>query len=112
MPMMFGFGQQRRRLLEAELERIAVEVPPFGALRMYAVGDFAAGAVRPDTELELVIVQITDAPAHRRADFWVTHLRPRLGVRFLVYTPEELDDLADVDPILRDAQAAGRVVIG
>jgi len=112
MPMMFGFAQQRRRLLETELERIAAEVPPFGALRMYAVGDLAAGTVRPETELELVIVQITDAPYHRRADFWVTHLRPRLGVRFLIYTPEEFEALAEVDPVLRDAQLAGRVIIG
>jgi uncharacterized protein len=112
MPMMFGFAQQRRRLLEAELERIAGEVPPFGALRMVVVGDLARGLIRPETELELVIVQDTAEPYHRRADFWVTHLRPRVGVRFLVYTPEEFDDLADVDPLLRDAQSTGRQIIG
>ena len=110
--MMFGFAQQRRQLLAAELERILSDLSLFGARRVYLVGDFAAGRVTAETELELVIVQDTDEPFHRRADFWVTHLRPRLGTRFLVYTPEEFDDLSAHDPLLRQAERQGVVVVG
>ena len=39
MPMMFGFSQHRRQQLEAELQRIAAEVPPFGALRLVLTGN-------------------------------------------------------------------------
>ena len=112
MPMMFGFSQHRRLQLEAELQRIAAEVPPFGAMRMVVIGDLAAGRVTPRSELELVIVQLTDLPFHRRPDFWVTHLRPRVGTRFLVYTPEEAEALVDLDPVLRAAERSGVVVIG
>ena len=86
MPMMFGFARQRRQLLEAELERFTSEMPPFGAYRAYLIGDVAKGNIQPDTELDLVLVQDTNEPFHRRADFWVTHLRPSVGTRFLVYT--------------------------
>lgn len=112
MPMMFGFAQQRRQLLAAELERILSDLSLFGARRVYLVGDFATGRVTAETELELVIVQDTDEPFHRRADFWVTHLRPRLGTRFLVYTPEEFDDLSARDPLLQHAERLGVVVVG
>ncbi len=112
MPMMFGFARQRRQLLDAELERILGEVLPFGALHMYVIGDLARGEIAPDTELELVIVQDTDEPFHRRPDFWVTHLRPRLGTRFLVYTPEEFEALAEIDLVLTNALQNGTVVIG
>jgi hypothetical protein len=110
--MMFGFSHQRRQLLLAELQRIAAEVPPFGALRLILVGELARGLAGPETELELVVVQITDEPYHRRPDFWVTHLRPRVGTRFLVYTPEEFEDLAAVDPVLIEAGGSGQVVVG
>ena len=110
--MMFGFSQRRRQLLRGELERIGPELSPLGAMRAYLVGALALGEARPDTELELVLVQATDEPFHRRADFWVEHLRPRVGTRFLVYTPEEFDALEQVDPILRAARRIGQVVVG
>ena len=110
--MMFGFADQRRQLLAAELERILADMRIFGALRVYLTGAYAAGRVAPDTELELVIVQITDVAFHRRADFWVTHLRPRLGTRFLVYTPEEFDALSTTDPVLVEAERLAQIVLG
>ncbi len=112
MPMMFGFSRQRRQALESEVERMAAEVRPLGAQRMYVIGDFARGRVEPDTNLELVIVQATDELFHRRADFWVTHLRPRVGTRFLVYSPEEFDELQDTDAVLREARRIGAMTIG
>lgn len=100
MPMMFGFAAQRRQLLEAELARLTEELPPFGVQRLYTTGAFARGEVRSDTPLEVVIVHPTDEPSHRRADFFVDHLRPRLQTHFFVYTPKEFDDLASEDPFL------------
>ena len=110
--MMFGFSEQRRQLLRAELQRMAAEMPEFGALRAYLTGAFALGQTEPDTELELVVVQATDGPFHRRPDFWVSHLRPRVGTRFLVYTPEEFERLEEIDPVLRVALRDGEPVVG
>ena len=112
MPMMYGFAQQRRQLLEAELERLRTEMPQLGAMRVALTGDMAVGRVTPETALELVVVQQTDEPFHRRSDFWVTHLRPRLDTSFFVYTPEEYEELAETDPLLTAVERNGEVIIG
>ena len=112
MPMMFGFSGQRRLMLEEEARRIAGELMGFGALRAYLIGDLSRGTVGPESELELVIVQETDEPFHRRADFWVGHVRPRVGTRFLVYTPDEFEAFEEIDPLLIVAQRSGEVLIG
>ena len=98
--MMIGFAQQRRAMLEAELARLVEELPPFGIQHLYIPGAFARGDVRADTPLEVVVVHPTDEPFHRRPDFFVDHLRPRLQTHFLVYTPEEFVALEDSDPVL------------
>ena len=63
--MMFGFAEHRRQLLEAEARRFADEAPPYGAMAAWVVGEMARGQVGPETELELVIVQMTDEPFQR-----------------------------------------------
>ncbi len=112
MPMMFGFSGQRRLMLEEEARRIAGELMGFGALRAYLIGDLSRGTVGPESELELVIVQETDEPFHRRADFWVAHIRPRVGTRFLVYTPEEVDTFGQDDALLLEALGSGEALVG
>lgn len=110
--MMFGFAEHRRQLLAAEARRFAEEAPPYGAMGAWIVGDLARGQVGPETELELVIVQLTDEPFQRRGEFWEAHLRPRVGTRYLVYTPDELDELAEVDPLLAEAMTTGKAIVG
>ncbi len=107
MPMVFGFARQRRQLLEAEFLRMAGEMNQLGAQRFWLSGDLARERVGPDSELELVIVREMDEPFHRRSDFFQTHLRPRVGTRFTVYTPAEFDALEDMDPIIREAISLG-----
>ena len=112
MPIMFGFSTQRRQMLDAELERLIAEMPQLGMMRMWVIGDLAMGRVGVDSVLDLVVIQETDEPWQRRADFWYVHLRPRVGVRFSVFTSEEFDELADSDPILIAAATEGELVYG
>ena len=109
---MFGFATQRRKMLEAELERFIEEMPPLGMQRMWVVGDLANGAVGAESLLELVVIQDTDEPFHRRADFWNIHLRPRVGTEFNVFTNAELAESEGSDPILRRAMNEGELVHG
>ena len=107
-PMMFGFGRQRRQMLDGELHRFVQEMPQLGMKRLILIGDLVRGeATKPDTTLELVVIQETDEPFHRRSDFWVTHLRPSVGTTFHVFTETEFLELADDDPLLIDAQQYG-----
>ncbi len=109
---MYGFAAQRKQLLEVELERLSIEMPPLGAMRVSLTGDLAVNRVTPETALELVVIQATDQPFRRRADFWTTHLRPRLDTSFFVYTPEEYEELVDTDPLLMAVERDGEVIIG
>ena len=108
--MMFGFAIQRRKMLEAELARLVEEMPPLGMQRMWLIGDLAKGTVSVESGLELVVVQETDELWRRREDFWTSHLRPRLGTQFHVFTPQEFDELADADPLLQRALSEGEAV--
>ena len=112
MPIMFGFATQRRQMLDAELERLVAEMPQLGMTRMWIIGDLAKGKVSAESALELVLIQETDDPWQCRADFWNIHLRPRVGIQFYVYTPEEFERLGEFDPLLRAAATEGELVYG
>ena len=105
MAVMIGFAERRRELLEAELQRMAGELPTLGVERSYLTGDLARGEVEVGSALELVLVRETDEPFRRRADFFVSHLQPRVATYFWVYTPEEFEELRERDPVLRRALA-------
>ena len=105
--MMLGFAKQRRAMLEAELRRIAEELPRLGARAAFLVGDLADGTVGPESALEVIVVHETAEPPHRRPDFFTSHLRPEVATHFIVYTPVEFEaavQRAD-DPLLRRAMA-------
>ena len=73
---------------------------------------FARGEGDPATVLDLIGVQETDQPPHRRADFWTTHLRPRIGANFYVYTRDEFENPPAPDPLIHDAFTHGERVHG
>ena len=100
MPMVFGFATHRRQQLEAEFLRIAGSMRQLGAERFWLAGDLAWDRVRPDSELELLVVHETEQPFHRRSDFFQTHLRPQVGTKFIVYTPDEFQELGERDPLI------------
>jgi hypothetical protein len=99
-------------LLESEVHRFVDVAARYGAMAVWIVGDMARGRVGPESELELVIVQMTDEPFQRRGDFWESHIRPRVGTRYLVYTPDEMDEYGDIDPLLIEAATRGEAIVG
>jgi predicted nucleotidyltransferase len=105
VPLIFGFADQRRRLLEEEFLRISSELGRLGVERFYLAGDLARDDVRAASDLEVVVVQETAEPPARRADFFTTHLRPSVGVRFHVFTPSEFESSAGTHPLLRETLA-------
>ena len=93
MPIVFGFSNHRKNLLEKELSKFSTESKQLGAKSLGVFGDYPLGNVLPDTSLDLLIIQETDEMFHNRDEFWITHLRPSVHTRFFVYTPEEYEDL-------------------
>tara|TARA_B100000749_G_C18293661_1_gene409497 strand:- start:287 stop:634 length:348 start_codon:yes stop_codon:yes gene_type:complete len=109
-PMMFGFSQQRKQILNSEAERFVREMPQLGAKKIILVGDLSVGDVSIDSGLEVLVVQETDHPYKDRADFWVTHLRPTVKADFYVFTPKELSNLSQTDPFLIKSLSIGEVL--
>jgi hypothetical protein len=87
---------------------MAGELPALGSRGTLLV--HALDAAGPETELDLVVVLETDEPYGRRPDFFVSHLRPRVGTNFFVYTPEEYEDCAGRDPLILHALRHGLVI--
>ena len=110
MPMMVGFSQYRKDLLERELANIEKMLPTLGVEKVILVGDLVAGECRPDSAIELIFVHETDRPFGRRADFFSYHLDSQVAVDSQVYTPEEFEMLQDTLPALYDACRKGRVI--
>ena len=110
MPMIFGFGEHRRQLLEAELERIRAELPILGLQRVFLMGDFAQGRVGPASGLEFLVVQETELPFRTRPDFFTSHVLPRVGMKWHVYTPAEFDSLKEKDPVVIKALSIGEEI--
>ena len=103
MSMMFGFAAQRQRQLEEEFVRISTEFGRLGVERFVLAGDLARDRVTRDSELEIVVVRAMDEPPSQRSDFFVSHLRPTVGTRFHVFTPEEYEHAVHAHPLLREA---------
>ncbi len=108
--MIYGFGEHRRQLLESEVERIKAEMPTLGIERAYLIGEFAKGQVKPTTGLEFLVVHKTDAPYVSRADFFTSHVLPRAGCTWYVYTPEEFESLSSQDSAVSRAMSYGEEI--
>jgi hypothetical protein len=112
MPARIGFSSYRRQSLQKELERITEMMPQLGVEKAFLIGDLATGNVRPDSSLDVIMVLNLPGNFTRRMDFFTSHLGPMVGSSFLVYTPEEFEELKDASPFLRDALKKGRLVHG
>ena len=93
MPIVFGFSNHRKNLLEKELSKFSTESKQLGAKSLGVFGDYPLGKISPDTSLDLLIIQETEEEFHNRDEFWITHLRPSVHTRFFVYTPNEYNEL-------------------
>ena len=108
MPMRAGFSLYRKDMLERELGNIETLLPYLGVEKVILIGDMVTEDYSPESEIKLVVVQETDRPFGRRADFFSYHLESAVAVDSLVYTPEEFDALKDTLPALYHACQSGR----
>ncbi len=110
MPMRVGFTEFRKQMLERELASIEQMLPTLGVEKVIVSGDMTTGRYSPDSRIDLIVVQQTDLPFGRRADFFSYHLGSYVDVDTQVYTPEEFQALRDTLPALHSACEKGRVI--
>ena len=100
----------RKDMLVRELEGIQKLLPYIGVENVILVGDMITADYTPESAIQLVVVQETDQPFGRRADFFSYHLDSAVAVDTWVYTPEEFDSLQETLPALYEACQQGRVL--
>lgn len=110
MPVRIGFTQFRKQMLERELQNIESLLPQLGVEKVFLTGDMVSGDISPDSRIDLVVIQVTDAAFGRRADFFSYHLSSMVSVDCQVYTPEEYEELKETLPALSAAIKHGRVI--
>ena len=111
MPMRVGFRQHRLKGLQEELDRITAALPQLGVTRAILLNPLDLDMVQPDTHLKFALEFDVDWPFVRRMDFFYSHLLPRLGVDFLVYTPNEFLLIESGESSLSKEIRRGRVVL-
>ena len=110
MPVRAGFSRYRKEMLERELGTILELLPQLGLEKVILTGAMATDDYQPDSRIELIVVQKTDLPFGRRADFFSYHLDTAVAVDTQVYTPEEFEELQEKLPALNRACKQGRVI--
>ncbi len=102
----------RRALLEAELARfLPLLAGPGDADRVILFGSFARGEDAAESDLDLVVVKRTSLPFWKRVAEVRRLLKPRIATDVIVYTPEEVEQLANERPFVRDEiLGRGRVI--
>lgn len=93
----------RRQLLEAELDRILPLLEEqYAAEAVLLFGSVANGDIHQWSDLDLVIVKHTDRRFLDRIKDVIELIQPQIGMDIVVYTPEEFTTLSEGRPFVRD----------
>jgi predicted nucleotidyltransferase len=102
----------RKHLLERELKRyLSLLAGHDQPEQVILFGSLVTGKVRPESDIDLVIIKQTELPFWKRLREMRRLLQPRVGTDILVYTPNEFEQLRRERPFFRDEiLGKGRVI--
>lgn len=102
--------EQRRALLERELERIVAQLRNLGARKIILFGSAAEGRVSPFSDLDLLVVM----PGPEGFAYWSRRLYEeidrRVAVDFFPYNEEEFEEVQRTSRLIRHALRTGNVL--
>jgi predicted nucleotidyltransferase len=105
-----NYTQVNRESLESQLSDIRRRLADMGVQKAILFGSLARGDVTPFSDLDLIIVQDTDARFLDRLEPFYAGLDLRVDADILVYTPEELAELQTWNPFIQQAMREGEVI--
>lgn len=105
-------GEERGKKLKAELERIlAILRKRVRPEKIILFGSLASGRFRPESDIDLLIVQDSKEPIFERVKRLESILERRYAADLIVLTSEEVQTLLDSDNrYLKDIFSHGRVL--
>ncbi len=100
---------ERRRLLEKELEKISGQLQEMGVLKIVVFGSMAQGNVRSSSDLDILAVM----PPSMTGKQWLGKIYEEIDREvdsdILAFTEEELERTLPVSRFLRHALKTGKV---
>ena len=104
------YSRLNREALEAQLADIRERLVRMGIQKAILFGSLARGEVTPFSDLDLIVVQDTDARFLDRLETFYTLLDLRVDADILVYTPEEWAELQTWNPFIQQVIREGEVI--
>ena len=109
MPFKTRLAERRREVLEKELERLLPKIVELDVEKVILIGSML-GKVHKSSDIDLIVVKKTDKKFLDRLDEFYDHLKPRVAVDILVYTPEEFENMKESNQFIRHALRNGRIL--
>jgi predicted nucleotidyltransferase len=102
--------ENRRRLLEKELEKIVGHLRAMGALKIIVFGSYVQGHVRSSSDLDILAVM----PSTMTGKDWMSRIYEEIDREadsdILAFTSQELEEAMPSNRFLRHVMDTGRVV--
>lgn len=96
-------SEKRRRLLQREIKRwLPLLIENLKPKRIIVFGSFAENHVNEWSDIDLVIIHETNLPFLQRAKEALLLTKPKVGVDFLIYSPQEFSRLSKERPFFRE----------
>jgi predicted nucleotidyltransferase len=105
-----GLSQKRKQKLEAELQRIILDIIKLGVEKIILFGSLSSGDVHKSSDIDLIIVKKTEKKFLERLEEFYNYLNPQVAVDILVYTPEEFEEMKKNNPFILTALKQGRII--
>lgn len=104
--------ERETQLTQALAQILEILTTQYQPEKVILFGSMASGTVHEWSDLDLVIVKDTSKPFLQRLTEVALLCRPRIGVDFLVYTPNELAQMiSEQNPfVLEEIVRRGKVV--
>ena len=88
--------EERKHILDEELKRIVeLIVKEYSPQKIILFGSLVAGEIHPYSDIDLVIIKSTDKRFIDRLHEVHLMAKPKIGVNFIVYTPDEIQNMIE-----------------
>jgi predicted nucleotidyltransferase len=105
-----GLSEKRKEALEKELERILPLLIQLRVKKIILFGSLSVGNVHRSSDIDLLIVRESNQRFLDRLDELYQTTKPNYGIDFVVYTPEEFEEMSEKNLFLKKAIKEGRLL--
>ena len=101
----------RKEKLQSELKRISkILKTKYNPEKIILFGSLAANKISEWSDIDIVIIKKTTQPFFERIKEIILLLKPKVGIDFFVYTPQEFEELKDRAFIKEEVLRKGKIL--